>query len=151
LSLARTAPALPPGTLLAFDFGGKRIGVAVGESATRIAHPLTVISTQANEERLAAIGALVSEWRPSGLVVGLPRHRDGREHEIVRLAEKFARRLQVRFGLPVAFVDETLTSVEAQARIREAGGSRAGAESLDSHAAAVILQNYLDAGAATAC
>lgn len=137
-------PELRPlsGTLLGFDFGGRRLGVAVGETQTRLAHPLATIATEATAERLAAIDRLVGEWRPAGFVVGLPRHADGGPHEIARLARKFARRLEARFGLPVAFVDETLTSAEAQARLRDAGVRPKGG--LDAHAAAVILQGYLD-------
>jgi putative Holliday junction resolvase len=86
----------------------------------------------------------VAEWHPAGFVVGLPRHADGGEHEIARLATKFARRLAARFGLPVAFVDETLTSAEAEARLREVGGRRHARNEVDAHAATVILQSYLD-------
>lgn len=132
------------GTLLGFDFGEKRLGVAVGETETRLAHPVGAIAEEANEARFAAIGRLVAEWRPAGFVVGLPRHADGGEHEVARLAGKFARRLNARFGLPVAFVDETLTSVEAEARIREAGGRAKDKGDIDAHAATVILQSYLD-------
>ena len=132
------------GTLLGFDFGEKRVGVAVGETETRLAHPITTIAEEANDARLAAIGRLVAEWRPSGFVVGLPHLADGAEHEIARLASKFARRISQRFGLPVAFVDETLSSVEAHSRIRD-GTARAGRrDDIDAHAAAVILQSYLD-------
>jgi len=141
------APAEPPplsGTLIGFDFGEKRIGVAVGETETRLAHPVAAIAEEATEARLAAIGLLVAEWHPAGFVVGLPRHADGGEHEVARLAGKFARRLNARFGLPVAFVDETLTSAEAGARLREAGGRAKGKGDLDAHAATVILQSYLD-------
>ena len=132
------------GTLLGFDFGEKRLGVAVGESETRLAHPVAVIAEEATGPRFAAIERLVAEWRPAGFVVGLPRHADGGEHEVARLAGKFARRLNARFGLPVAFVDETLTSAEAGARLREAGGRAKARGELDAHAAAVILQSYLD-------
>jgi putative Holliday junction resolvase len=135
---------LPPlsGTLLGFDFGEKRIGVAVGETQTRLAHPLSTIAEEATEARLAAIARLVAEWQPRGFVVGLPRHADGGEHAVARLAGKFARRLEARFGLPVAFVDETLTSAEAESQLRESGGRAKGG--LDAHAAALILQSYLD-------
>lgn len=138
--------ALPPlaGTLLGFDFGEKRLGVAVGETETRLAHPIAAIAEEANEARFAAIGRLVAEWHPAGFVVGLPRHSDGGEHEVARLAGRFARRLSARFGLPVAFVDETLTSVEAGGILREAGGRAKTRLDLDAQAAAVILQSYLD-------
>jgi putative Holliday junction resolvase len=132
------------GTLLGFDFGEKRLGVAVGETATRLAHPIAAIAAEANEIRFAAIERLVAEWRPAGFVVGLPHHADGGEHEVARLAAKFARRLTARFGLPVVFVDETLTSVEAEARMREAGGRVNRNGDVDAHAAAVILQSFLD-------
>ena len=132
------------GTLLGFDFGEKRLGVAVGETDTRLAHPVAVIAEEANDARFAAIDRLVAEWHPAGFVVGLPRHADGGEHEVARLAGRFARRLAARFGLPVAFVDETLTSAEAAGLLREAGGRAKSRLDLDAHAAAVILQSYLD-------
>jgi putative Holliday junction resolvase len=139
------APARPlSGTLIGFDYGQKRLGVAVGETATRLAHPVAAIDEEANEARLAAIARLVEQWRPAGFVVGLPRHADGGEHEVARLAGRFARRLRARFGLPVAFVDETLTSAEAASRIREAGRRARTRGELDAHAAALILQSYLD-------
>jgi putative Holliday junction resolvase len=132
------------GTLLGFDFGEKRLGVSVGETATRLAHPVAAIAEEATQARFAAIERLVAEWRPAGFVVGVPRHADGGEHEIARLAGKFARRLAARFGLPVAFVDETLSSAEAEARLREAGARRPGKGDVDAQAATVILQSYLD-------
>jgi len=75
----------PPlsGTLLGFDFGEKRLGVAVGETATGLAHPVAAIAEEATEARFAAIARLVAEWHPAGFVVGLPRHPDGGEHEVV--------------------------------------------------------------------
>ena len=132
------------GTLLGFDFGEKRLGVAVGETETRLAHPIAAIAEEATGARFAAIERLVAEWHPAGFVVGLPRHADGAEHEVARLAGKFARRLGARFGLPVAFVDETLTSVEAEAQLREAGGRAKGKGAIDAQAATLILQSYLD-------
>lgn len=137
------APPLT-GTLIGFDFGEKRLGVAVGETATRMAHPVAAIAEEATQARLAAIDRLVAEWHPAGFVVGLPRHADGGPHEVARLAGKFARRLEARFGLPVAFVDETLTSAEAEARLREAGARARSKGDVDAHAAALILQSYLD-------
>lgn len=132
------------GTLLGFDFGEKRLGVAVGETRTRLAHPVAAIAAEGNEKRFAAIDRLVAEWHPAGFVVGLPRHADGAEHEVARLAGRFARRLAARFGLPVAFVDETLTTVEAGGLLRESGRRGRAGPGIDAHAAAVILQSYLD-------
>ncbi|MBI2225057.1 MAG: Holliday junction resolvase RuvX, partial [Betaproteobacteria bacterium] len=83
-------PYAKTGTVLAFDFGEKRVGVAVGDTAVGIAHPLTTIDAADRRQRFAAIAALVEEWRPAQLVVGLPAHLDGTEHELSRLARKFS-------------------------------------------------------------
>jgi len=132
------------GTLIGFDFGSRRIGVAVGETSTRIASPLGAIEGEANDARFDAIGRIVDEWHPAGFVVGLPRHADGSEHAVAKLAEKFARRLEARYGVPVAFVDETLTSADAEASLK-ATRTRAGRKSdVDALAAALILQSFLD-------
>jgi putative Holliday junction resolvase len=132
------------GTLIGFDFGERRIGVAVGETETRIANPLGAIEESANEARFRAIGKLVDEWQPAAFVVGRPRHSDDSPHAVAKLAEKFARRLSARYGLPVAFVDETLTSATAQAELRGMR-TRAGRKSdVDALAATMILQSYLD-------
>lgn len=138
------------GTLIGFDFGSRRIGVAVGETGTRIASPLGAIDAPANEARFEAIGRIVAEWRPAGFVVGRPRHDDGSEHEVARLAEKFARRLEARYGLPVAFVDETLSSATAEASLRETRTRPGRKADVDALAAAIILQSYLDELAAPA-
>jgi putative holliday junction resolvase len=133
------------GTVLAFDFGQKRIGVATGETLIGSAHPLTVIHAESNDERFAAIGKLVAEWQPAQLVVGLPTHADGTPHEMTRLAQKFAERLQRRFNLPVALADERLTSLDAEARLRETGrNGKAAKPLLDAVAAQLILQTWLE-------
>ncbi|HUQ28663.1 MAG TPA: Holliday junction resolvase RuvX [Usitatibacter sp.] len=132
------------GTLIGFDFGERRIGVAVGETGTRIANPLGAIDAQANDARFREIAKLVEEWHPCGFVVGRPRHADESEHAIAKLAEKFARRLHARYSVPVVMVDETLSSATAEASLRD---SRAGAKrksDVDAVAAAIILQAYLD-------
>ena len=111
----------PPGTnttVLAFDFGEKRIGVAVGDLAVRVAHPLTTISAEDNARRFSEIQKLIVEWMPARLIVGLPMHADGTEHELTRLSRRFAQRLEGRFGLPVSLVDERFTSVAAESRLR---------------------------------
>lgn len=116
------APASPPvaavQTLLGFDFGEKRIGVAVGNTLTGVARPLLVLSEPTVDGRFARIAALLDEWQPTGLVVGRPLHPDGTPHAVTALAERFARRLAGRFGLPVALVDERYSSVAAQERLR---------------------------------
>lgn len=132
------------GTLIGFDFGGRRIGVAVGETSTRIASPLGAIDTPANDARFEAIGRIVDEWRPAGFVVGRPRHADGSPHEVARLAEKFARRLESRYGVPVEFVDETLSSAAAESALRESRTRPGRKADVDAVAATIILQSYLD-------
>lgn len=132
------------GAVLAFDFGEKRIGVAVGEWETRLAHPLETISAEANAPRFARIGELIAEWRSVELVVGLPFGLDGEEHDLTRRCRRFANQLHGRFGLPVRLVDERLTSVEAERRLREAGKAvRDNKAAVDSLAAQEILQDYL--------
>ncbi|HEU4709608.1 MAG TPA: Holliday junction resolvase RuvX [Methylophilaceae bacterium] len=133
------------GTVLAFDFGEKRIGVAIGEHLLGIAHPLTTISTEANDERFRLIGDLIAQWNPVQLVVGLPLSLEGEEHEVTRLCRKFANRLNGRFTLPVALVDERLSSAEASQSLRETGiTGRKQKPMLDQVAAQHILQSYFD-------
>ena len=132
------------GTLIGFDFGERRIGVAVGETSTRIANPLGAIEESANDARFREIGKLVDEWRPAAFVVGRPRHSDDSQHAIAKLAEKFARRLGARYNLPVAFVDETLTSATAEAELRGMRTRASRKSDIDALAAAIILQSYLD-------
>ena len=133
------------GTVLAFDFGEKRIGVAVGDLAVGIAHPLETVLAEDNKTRFAAIHALISEWKPVQLIVGEPRHADGGEHETGRLARRFAQRLHGRFALPVALVDETLSSHAAQSRLQVLGVHGAKLKSvLDAAAACEIMETWLE-------
>lgn len=133
------------GTVMAFDFGEKRIGVAVGETILKAAHPVTTIAAETNEDKFAQIAHLVQEWRPSLLVVGLPTHMDGTEHTLTHLAKKFAQRLEGRFNLPVSMIDERLTSVEAAQNLQALGikGSKQ-KNLLDAVAAQGILQSYFE-------
>ena len=136
---------MPDGTVLAFDFGEKRIGVATGETLLGNAHPLTVIHAESNDERFAEIGKLVAEWRPVQLVVGLPTHADGTPHDMTRLAGKFGERLARRFNLPVAYADERMTSLDAESRLRETGRNSKRAKPLvDAVAAQLILQTWFE-------
>ena len=132
------------GTLIGFDFGERRIGVAVGETGTRIANPLGAIDAKANDVRFREIGKLVDEWHPAGFVVGRPRHADDSEHAVAKLAEKFARRLHARYSVPVVMVDETLSSATAEASLRDCGAGTRRKSDVDAVAAAIILQAYLD-------
>jgi putative Holliday junction resolvase len=131
------------GSVLAFDFGEKRIGVAVGEYELQLAHPLATIAAEDNTTRFAAIAKLIDEWRPVRLVVGLPAHADGAEHELSRLARRFARRLHGRFGIPVVLVDERLTSRAAESALVESGlRAHEVADAIDAVAASEILLTH---------
>jgi len=133
------------GTVLAFDFGEKRIGVAVGEWSLTQAHPLTTIRSEANAERFSAIAALINEWKPAGLVVGLPVALDGTSHAMTARCTRFANQLRGRFGLPVDYAEERLSSVEADEKLRESGHSAKSAkEHVDALAAQIILQCYFE-------
>jgi len=123
-------------TIFAFDFGVKRIGVAMGNTMIRQAQPVKVISAIDNATRFADIGALLDEWKPARLVVGLPMHPDGAEHDMTARARKFANQLHGRFNLPVELVDERYSSAVISAKRGEV---------IDDRAAAIILQQYFDA------
>ena len=129
------AEAAAPSLFLAFDFGTKRVGVASGNSVTRTATVLTTLAQASEDARFAAIGKLIAEWQPGALVVGVPRHPDGAPHDNTRRAERFARQLRGRFGLPVHEVDERYTTTEALA---------SGAQDVDAASAALILEQYFN-------
>jgi putative Holliday junction resolvase len=132
-------------TVLAIDFGTKTLGVAVGDTETRMAHPVGLIEGEANAGRFAALEALLAEWQPARLVVGLPLALDGSEHDMTRRARRFARQLEARFALPVALADERLSSVSAESMLREAGrGGRKHKHEAHALAASVFLQAWLD-------
>ena len=136
-------------TLLGFDYGLKRIGVACGEELTGSSRPLTTVAVRDNKPDWDHIERLIKEWKPGLLIVGLPLGMDGEEHEMSAAARKFANRLHGRFGLPVELADERLSSHEAEAYIHEQRGrgrmKRGKAKaSIDQIAAAVILQTWLE-------
>ena len=134
------------GTVLALDLGLKRTGVASGELSIGIAHPLSVIQAGSNDERLAAVARLVAEWQPVLLVLGLPTHADGSEHEMTRVAKNFARKLESRFNLPVFLVDERHTSTAAESELHARGIHGKKNKALaDAVAAQLILQGFFDA------
>jgi putative Holliday junction resolvase len=119
--------------VIGFDFGARRIGVAIGNSVTREARPLTTVNAGTVSARWDAVAALVAEWEPARLVVGIPRHPDGTRHEMTARCERFARQLEGRTGRPVARVDERYTSAVS-----------ARADDVDAAAAALILQQWFD-------
>jgi len=134
-------PALGPvpaeGTLLAFDYGEKRIGVALGNTVSRSARALETIPNRSVDFRFAQITRLVGEWQPVGFVVGMPVHPDGDEQPMIKLAKRFGNQLHGRYGLPVTWVDERYSSIAAQ----DAGASD---DVLDAEAARIILQQFFD-------
>jgi putative holliday junction resolvase len=138
------SPALS-GTLLAFDFGSKRIGIAVGNTITSNAQPLTTINDEKNDARFAMIATLIKEWEPAALVVGLPCNVDGTPHEMTAQCRRFANRLKGRFDLPILLVDERYTSAAASLVLDEEGiHGRKQKSLIDQYAAQQILQAYFD-------
>lgn len=134
--------------MLAFDFGVRRIGVAVGELELMQAHPLTTIRDERNDRRFPAIAALIGEWRPVRLVVGFPVALDGTPHAMTARCIRFANQLRGRFGVGVEYAEERLSSVEAEKRLRENGYNarniRDTREHIDALAAQIILQSYFE-------
>jgi putative Holliday junction resolvase len=133
------------GSVLAFDFGTRRIGVAVGDTRLGIAHPLATIAAEDNRRRFEAIAALVEEWQPVRLVLGCPADPNGAGHALLPALLRFERRLAARFGLPVERVDETLSSWDASRRMSASGTpARAQKQGLDAMAACVILESWFE-------
>jgi len=116
----------------------------VGNTFTRCAQPLTTIDMNRDDERFAAITALVHEWRPDVLVVGIPVHADGTAHAMTARAQRFARELSRRFQVPVELADERWTTQLAQTALDEAGAGRKGRAVRDQVAAQTILQGWFD-------
>ena len=122
-------------TVMAFDFGTRRIGVAVGNTLTQLGQPLKVIAEASSDTSFKIIQGLLREWQPNRLVVGLPCHPDGTEHEMSAKARRFGSQLHGRFGLPVDWVDERYTSAVLE-------GNPDMRDNLDSQSAALILEQY---------
>jgi putative holliday junction resolvase len=143
VAMAAMTPAIPVATrislpvaqqsFLAFDFGTQRTGVAAGNRITRSAQAVKTVKAE-GDARFAPIGALIKEWQPNALVVGVPRHPDGNPHDMTQRAQRFARQLAGRFNLPVHEVDERYSSVEAASQ---------GAKDLDAESARIILEQFL--------
>jgi putative Holliday junction resolvase len=119
-------------TFLAFDYGVKRIGIAVGNSYSRLAQPLKTLQNKNIDETFNAIQKLVKEWEVNVFVVGLPTHPDGAEHEMTRRAKRFGNQLNGRLNLPVQWVDERYSSAVAEDQLGD----------VDSQAAVLILEQY---------
>ena len=137
------------GSVLAFDFGLKRIGVAIGtllgSGRLASARALTTIASEASDARFAAITALIAEWQPVLLLVGRPLNDDGTPHDMTARCERFANQLRGRFRLPVEAVDERFSSTEADANLRERGLSwQQRKAQVDAEAALIILQSWFE-------
>ncbi|MBU3589013.1 Holliday junction resolvase RuvX [Polynucleobacter sp. 80A-SIGWE] len=122
-------------TVLAFDFGTRRIGVAVGNTLTKAGQPLKIIEEPSEDLRFKAIQTLIKDWQPNRLVVGLPCHPDGAEHDMSAKARRFGNQLHGRFQLPVEWVDERYTSAVLE-------GDPDMRDNLDAESAALILEQY---------
>ena len=135
------------GTVLGFDYGRRRIGIAVGQRVTGSAHALATLPATDGSPDWERLDALVEEWRPTELVVGVPYNADGTPHDLTREALDFAHALGARSGLTVHTVDERLSSVEAERALkaqRGAGRRRIGKGDVDAAAACVILGSWLE-------
>ena len=145
-------------TVLAFDFGVKRIGVAIGERRLGQARALLIIADTANAPRFSTIGKLIAEWQATRLIVGRPLNEDGSSHEMTMRCERFAHQLKGRFGLPLNLVDERFSSLEADLQMRESNSRNAARgiatwqqrkAKMDAEAARIILQSWFDSAPST--
>jgi putative Holliday junction resolvase len=138
-----------PRTILAFDFGLRRIGVAVGQDVTGSASPLGVVANRESGMDHERIAALIREWKPTEIVVGMPAHADGSPSEMQIPVNAFVKELE-RYDLPIATVDERFTSVEAERVLKDARAAgtsgRISKEMIDSAAAVLIAERYLASG-----
>lgn len=131
--------------LLGFDYGLKNIGVATGQTLTGTASPQTPLRARDGMPDWDDIEALLKEWQPDLVLVGLPLNMDGTESELSTRARKFANRIHGRFGVPIEMVDERLTSFEAKGEVMARGGSRDyGRNPVDAIAARLIVESYLN-------
>jgi len=128
-------------TVLGFDYGTRRIGVAVGQEFTATANPLTTLTPVQNRPDWDAIERLIKEWKPDALVIGVPYHMDGTAHDMTKAAQRFGRQLAGRFELPVHEAEERLSSDEAERRTGARQRQRKG--DIDQVAAQVILEGWL--------
>ena len=134
-------------TLLAFDFGLARTGVALGNSITNIATPLCILQSRDEKPDWQGISKLIKEWQPKHLIVGMPLYLDGRKSEMTLRTERFCRQLEGRYALPVATVNEQLSSLEAEQRLKQARQSgrkkKVTKSEIDQLAAAIILESWM--------
>ncbi len=136
--------------VIAFDYGEKRIGVAVGQTVTNTATPLKPLLAKDGQPDWQTVERLIKEWQPDYLLVGLPLNMDTTEQLLTRRAKKFANRLKGRFGIAVKMMDERLSSVEAREQLFSAGGFKGlNKNSIDSQAACLILESWFNSHSAS--
>jgi putative Holliday junction resolvase len=135
----------PPLTLLGFDFGTRRIGIALGQTLTHTARPLTTLESHNNKPDWDSITKIIKEWQPQKIIVGLPLHMDGTEQEMTQKARRFGNQLKGRYNLSVEFADERLTSDEAEQLILQNNkrSTRTNKNLIDAVAAQLILQSWM--------
>ncbi|MBT0723542.1 Holliday junction resolvase RuvX [Rosenbergiella sp. S61] len=132
-------------TIIAFDFGTRSIGIAVGQTLTATASPLSAVKAQDGVPDWNVIEKVVNEWQPDYLVVGLPLNMDGSEQELTQRAKKFANRLHGRLGKKVELQDERLSTTEARSRLFEKGGFKSLSKGrVDSQSAVIILESWFE-------
>ncbi len=133
------------GNVIGFDFGQKRIGVAVGNNISKTARALITIDSSSNNQKFEAIQKIIEEWQPISIVVGVPFNVDGSEHKVTNLSKKFAKQLEQKYSLPTHLIDERYTSIEANHEIKDKKIDLKKKKLLiDQIAAKIILQSYLD-------
>lgn len=129
-------------TVLGFDYGRKRIGVAVGQTITQSANPLSILAARDGKPQWHEVEALIKEWQPQQLIVGLPLHMDGSEHQITIEAQRFSRQLAGRYQLPVALQDERLSSYVVEQDAKSSPKAQTSAK-IDHLSAQIIVQDWL--------
>ena len=129
-------------SVLGFDYGEKRIGVATGQTITASATPLTTLNAINQKPDWAKIEKLIVEWKPDALIVGLPTYLDGTSSEMTKKAQRFSRQLDGRFNLPVYLMNETLSSFEAEQYLTKK--DQHNKQEIDKMAAAIIVQSWLE-------
>ncbi len=133
------------GNILSFDFGEKRIGVAIGNNITKTSHPLSTIDTPVNTKRFVAIEKLISQWSPILIVIGFPLNEDGTSSRLTALVKKFASKIKNKFGIKISLIDERLTSIEAEILLKETDANVKKRKSvIDQVAAQIILTSYFE-------
>jgi putative Holliday junction resolvase len=133
------------GNIIGFDFGQKRIGVAIGNNISKSAQALITIDSASSNQKFEAIQKIMDEWQPVSIVVGVPFNVDGSEHKVTNLCKKFAKQLEQKYALPIHLIDERYTSIEAGYEIQDKKIDPKKKKLLiDQIAAKIILQSYLD-------